>query len=153
MARGEISEGRKRETALVIVVIAGALAAAGYHQVRVHWPWLLGEPAAVRVGATVRCEPEALEVEPLAVPSAVTWPAAPVYDALRVRVRRAGSVLAHDFETRVVESERVIEAAALPDELREPLRACVEREQAALARASAEVLAPGDHAPLVVRTP
>lgn len=141
MARGEISEGRKRETALVVLVIAGALAAAGYHQVRVHWPWLLGEPAAERIGATVRCEPEGLELEPVAVPSAVTWPAAPVYDALRVRVRRAGGVLGHDLPTSAEGDETVIHVDALPEESRAPLRACVEREQAPLVAAAAAVLA------------
>lgn len=142
MARGEISEGRKRETALVIVVVAGALVAAGYHQVRVRWPWLLGEPASERIGATIRCEAEGLDVEPIAVPTAVTWPAAPVYDALRVRVRPAGGVLGQDLTTSTSAGEVTIDTGPLPEPLRAALRACVERERSALGAAIAGISTP-----------
>lgn len=148
-----MSEPRKRETALVILVATGAVLAAAYHYVGVHWPWLLGEPARERIGALVRCEPEALELEAVAVPSAVTWPAAPVYDALRLRVRPAGGVLGHELATTEREGAFVVDVARLPDPLRAPLRACAEREQSAIAASVAAILArPGDTASLGAET-
>jgi hypothetical protein len=153
VARREVSSQRTREAVLVSIVLIGAIAAAAYHYVGLRWPWLLGEPARERIGALVRCEAESLEIEAVAVPSAVTWPAAPVYDALRLRVRPAGGVIGHELPMIEEEDARVIATETLPDAMRAPLRACVEREQAPLASSIAAITASDGVSPTIVVRP
>lgn len=129
------------------MVALAALGAAAYHHVGLRWPWLLGEPARERIGALVPCDAEALEIEPVAIPSAVTWPAAPVYDALRLRVRPAGGVLGHELATSDEEGATVIAAEALPESMQASLRACVEREHEALAASIAAIAPEGGARP------
>jgi hypothetical protein len=156
VARREVSSQRTREAVLVSMVLLGAIAAAAYHYVGLRWPWLLGEPARERIGALLQCEAEGLEIEAVAVPSAVTWPAAPVYDALRLRVRPAGGVIGHELPMIEEEDATVIATEPLPDAMRAPLRACVEREHDALVASVATITAregatPAPDRPIVVR--